>query len=1363
MLRRRTAWLTAATIPALIMAVLPAATASAHASQLAAAQAPSASTHASASSAGSSLGLKVDSSLETQQGTALTTLLPGASGDYLRLDSLGSVAAATPGGRTLWRDTVNDLYTDWHMTVRGSNKYKGITPVPQVPVTRLPGNPLHTLTAQQNKETDMHPEVTGYLTGVTGPVVAVAETVGANLGAQSCVCGWQITVPGTHQEQGTFVTVLNARTGQYLYSELDPGAVTQLAISGGRLIVGDETGDPSTAGGIGAWRSVTTVHALAFTTAGEGLTARTAWTYSTGAPWATLLGMEPAGTGVAVAWTDTPEGLGQPGPPAGHVVLLSQNGTVSWNDATAGYPVQSGYDASRGLLVVAEQADPTASIGYTLAGLRVSDGSTAVSVPVTGVLPTALAIGAGTGGSTWYVGGVDTTMRQADGLNFGFSAGQVTAVDPGSGQVLWSTELKKQTKAASTQPFPVAVLAASPAATGGTVLVASGTGTNFTPTPAEPAQNTNDLRALSAATGSQQWDQTANVVDPLSVHLAGAAADPVLTGVTPDQDTISYDAATGAVIRATPLMGDMDAAVHTQIDGHSVVVVGSQSGGVWALDASDLSKVVWQAYVGGPVHQIALAQPAPGAAPLLVVAATNQVDVLDADTGQIRDYRDFPGQYVWNVAVGQLGSDPAAVVVATDRLTAFDAGTGAALWTWRAPVPAYFSDAAISGGVAVAEYQNQVAMFGQPTRMAAIGVGAQGKLAWSAPASTATTSRPVLWNGVLASPDIPGAGTTGVALAWQNSRGSQRVDVRDAVTGALLYSNTWASAGVLSMSVDPGVGVVAVGSGIFVVRPGKAAVYGESGAFGGITVDVHGQPAYLAAEDNLSVRSGASASDLFRKPSAISRLFMPGDLVATGAPGQVIALPEDEQAWYIVDGNEEGVLDWPSDALGQEGLDVVTVAGNPAAATAQAPALSTGATAAGAAATVTTGTATKTTTGTPASTAAGHDPSAASRPASITVTTPSRSGVAIMQPDLSVKVRRYAKDGHAVLTQAAPAGYSPATIRSYLGLTGDGAGQSVAIVDAYRDPDITADVNTFSQQYGLPPVCGTPGAGSGCFRFRVRAAHGTPVNTSWSLETSLDVEWIHAVAPKATIQLVEAHDPTFASMFSAVSTAAALNPDAVSMSWGDSLGEFSGETYYNRYCQLADSVCVAATGDLGHPGEYPAYNPSALAVGGTTLDLTPEGKVTSETSWGGSGGGLSYFEAKSPAQRGVTPGATRGIPDVSFDADPNTGVPVYDSAGYQGQAGWFLVGGTSVGAPVWSAILANADQLRAAAGKSRLTSAGGEADQAVYAATSALADITLGESNGACPSECVAHPGYDFITGLGSPRTGIDAAIAAAP
>jgi subtilase family serine protease len=367
-------------------------------------------------------------------------------------------------------------------------------------------------------------------------------------------------------------------------------------------------------------------------------------------------------------------------------------------------------------------------------------------------------------------------------------------------------------------------------------------------------------------------------------------------------------------------------------------------------------------------------------------------------------------------------------------------------------------------------------------------------------------------------------------------------------------------------------------------------------------------------------------------------------------------------------------------------------------------------------------------------------------------------------PPLELHVHGYTKAGGPVLAQTAPAGYAPATIGSYLGLTGNGAGQTVAVVDAYRDPNITSDVNTFSKQFGLPRICGTAGAPAPCFNFKVSAPDGTAGQDSgWALETSLDVEWIHAIAPRATVRLVTAHDASFASMWAAVTDAAALAPAAISMSWGDSAGEFSGESFYDWHCQLAHSVCVAATGDFGHPGEYPAYNSAALAVGGTTLQIGAGGTVDSEVAWSSSGGGLSYFEPKPAGQQGVSQGPRRGIPDVSFDADPNTGVAVYDSVPYEGQTGWFQVGGTSVGAPAWSAILAATDQLRVAAGKRPLAAAGGQASRAVYAASSTLGDITTGPPNGRCPGECHAGPGYDYVTGLGSPRAGVDQALAAAP
>jgi hypothetical protein len=589
----------------------------------------------------------------------------------------------------------------------------------------------------------------------------------------------------------------------------------------------------------------------------------------------------------------------------------------------------------------------------------------------------------------------------------------------------------------------------------------------------------------------------------------------------------------------------------------------------------------------------------------------------------------------------------------------------------------------------------------------------------------------VLYNGVFASPDIPGAGATGVALAWTGDSG--RVDVRDALTGALRYSDHSSNViGLDGWAIDPRAGLVGIGDNGMLIEPGHVVnngMIGSSGTFvtsAGRTYLIEGATALLQAFPATELRSGGGT------PDADGTTYAAGTVVPAGAPstGRVLAMPTDEQVSAVVQGTEVGLpggLSFAAPVV--DGLTMATL------------------------------------TGTPAAGAGASAPPAprrrAARPTALGVGAP-RPGVGLATPELRVEVRGYTRTGRPVLSAATPAGYDPATIGKYLHLTGDGAGQTVAVVDAFADPRITADVNTFSGQYGLPKVCGTAGAGGGCFHFTITAPQGVSGSDSgWALETSLDIEWIHAIAPKATVRLVEGRNDTLARLFDAVRSAGAMHPDAVSLSWGER--EFSGESYYDKACALAHSVCVAATGDNGYPGGYPAYNPDVVAVGGTTLTLASDGTVSSEQDWNGSGGGQSFFEAKPAAQRGVTPGHLRGIPDVSYDADPATGVAVYDSVPYLGYKGWFQVGGTSVGAPSWSAILASADQLRAAAGAPRLVAVGGGAAHAIYSLTTGLARITSGPPNGLCPVECEPGPGYDFITGLGSPRAGIDQALAAAP
>src|SRR6267378_5267172 len=252
-----------------------------------------------------------------------------------------------------------------------------------------------------------------------------------------------------------------------------------------------------------------------------------------------------------------------------------------------------------------------------------------------------------------------------------------------------------------------------------------------------------------------------------------------------------------------------------------------------------------------------------------------------------------------------------------------------------------------------------------------------------------------------------------------------------------------------------------------------------------------------------------------------------------------------------------------------------------------------------------------------------------------------------------------------------------------------GSGQTVAIVDAFNDPNIQSDLNTFDSRFGLP-TCTTS---NGCFT--IAAPQGAPrTNRGWALEISLNVEWAHAIAPGANILLVEAVTNSFANLFSAVDYASA-HANQVSMSWGGS--EFSSEASNDSHFQVSGVTFFASSGDGGHGLIYPSASPFVVSVGGTTLTLGSGGNVVSETAWSGSGGGISAFENE-PAYQTNYPipntGGLRGNPDVSYDADPASGVAVFDSLGDQGFKNWIQVGGTSAGSPQWAALNAIANAGR---------------------------------------------------------------------
>jgi subtilase family serine protease len=333
--------------------------------------------------------------------------------------------------------------------------------------------------------------------------------------------------------------------------------------------------------------------------------------------------------------------------------------------------------------------------------------------------------------------------------------------------------------------------------------------------------------------------------------------------------------------------------------------------------------------------------------------------------------------------------------------------------------------------------------------------------------------------------------------------------------------------------------------------------------------------------------------------------------------------------------------------------------------------------------------------------------------------------------------------------------FSPLQIRHAYGfdqVANQGAGQVIGIVDAYDDPNVQADLTLFSKQFGLP-ACTTS---NGCFREIFQGNKRPAANANWSVEIALDVEWAHAVAPQATILLVETSSNSFGNLLAGVDLAVGNGASVVSMSW--IVGEFSGESGYDNHFASNGVTFVAASGDNGTGVAYPASSPYVVAVGGTTLILDSHGNYQSETAWTGSGGGLSSFEHEPlfQAQFRIPYDArgTRGVPDVAYNANPSTGFAVYDSFGINGSSGWLQVGGTSAGSPQWAALIAIANSLRAASRKAHLSGI----HTPIYAIAKSAGSNFLGVNygtNGNCGVMCSAGAGFDYVTGLGTPQSNV--------
>jgi len=250
-------------------------------------------------------------------------------------------------------------------------------------------------------------------------------------------------------------------------------------------------------------------------------------------------------------------------------------------------------------------------------------------------------------------------------------------------------------------------------------------------------------------------------------------------------------------------------------------------------------------------------------------------------------------------------------------------------------------------------------------------------------------------------------------------------------------------------------------------------------------------------------------------------------------------------------------------------------------------------------------------------------------------------------------------------------------------------------------------------------------------------------NSGWALEITLDVQTAHGICPNCRILLVEAKTNSFTNLATAEDTAARLGADVISNSYGGS--EFSTETSstYDGHFNHPGVAITVSSGDNGFGVEYPAASQFVTAVGGTTLTADSSARGWHETAWDGAGSGCSSFEPRPSWQTSATLCGRRAVADVAADADPASGASIYDSTSYNGQTGWFQVGGTSLAAPLVAGVYA-------LAGNSGSTS---YPVSYAWANPGALFDVTSG-SNGSCSTSawCSARTGWDGPTGLGTPN-----------
>ncbi|MGZ2361284.1 hypothetical protein LRE75_32190 [Streptomyces sp. 372A] len=1265
---------------------------------------------------GTAKALKTKASWETPRGAA-STLALGGTQDWVGVFSGGAVTRYDADGAPVWQRTSHSLFADWQVKPELVYQAEEFSPV-----LHQGHNPY------QPTISGDHPFAQADFNHDGVDDIAVAYSVGASPARP-------FTSPGSELSSGTFVSLLDGRSGTMLWHKLLPGYVGSLSAQDGRLIAANVTGPDWGNNPVAeAGNSRSSLIAYAFERGARGaVTGRTAWTYSTKAPFALWSDIETMGRGrVAVSWTDTPMGLGSPRPAAGHVMVLDTgSGKVLTDVKTPGYPRIVRKDPGSDRVLVAEQNDPLDGVRWDLTAVDVKSGERSVLASRTNTIPEAFVVNEDAHGkqARFAVAELGINADLTDGTS------SVSGWDE-RGRTTWTY----RTRSTVGRPDAPALSLTFDPHGRGQVYAAVADPVAQTRTRTDGPEHS-QVVAIDATSGRTRWTKEGAVV--------GSQVTPYRGGMlTVGYDLTAYTFGAGGDAKPLPLLGDAYTGVATDVNGDGVkdIVVGGQSRGVFALDGRTMDRtsprILWKQPLSASVRELTLdtVKDSGGRAAQRIVAATSHgFAVLGPKDGKPLSDVDT-GTFQAGVAVAD-----GHVLASGDTLSAYTAD-GRRVWSYRpegtAGKTVVYSVPATADGRIYLEYGGVRTAFGtgagDPAPTAVALDAARGSEIWSMKPQGLAATWIEQQAGVFADKNIPGADGHAVAFAWggdQPSTVAHLVQTVDGRTGEVLtdYSSP-GSATFLNFAASARYGLVELSPHAATVHPAdggepylvRILAFPYQGTFAttgsGDETFVAGTLGIFGYGQPFEKKTGGYVNPGIREFALAAGSVVPADLDGDKAT-DLIALQRDWGA-YALSQNVGGYGDntYAIDSY-QHGVSVLELTDAPAAA--KAP--------------------------------AAHSAVAGVPAEAAPVETPTLP-IGRATPSIDIHSSTPATGANA---DEVTKGYTPQQIRTRLGLTGDGAGQTVAITVGYDYPSAEADLNHFAEHFGLPRTCDSVAEGTDCFDFEQVYATGEKpaADVSWAQEAALDIEWAHSVAPRAKIVLVEAADATASALSKAIDVAASYHPAAVNNSWG--MSEYSEESFYDKHCKLTDSVCTQSTGDFGYPAGYSSTNPYALAIGGTKLVLDADGNTTSETAWASTGGGLSYFEPRPAYQDGVQPSAYRATPDVSFVADPQTGVAVYTSA--TGKGTWMQVGGTSLSSPVWAGIIAATDQLRATAGKQPLAVAGPAGDTAhaaVYGLGGALRDITAG-SNGYCGAECSAGPGYDTVTGLGSPNAGVDKALAA--